>query len=122
MNKRGNFIVEDVIFIILVIVFISIIMVFVSKQSSSIYIKEEMAAKEIALAIDSARSGTSVKIYFEEYLNKMETGITNPIKIDNEKNEVIVQLSTKSGYRYGFFNDVDVGIKTEDNYLIMEVR
>lgn len=122
MNKRGTFVIEDVILVILVIVFVTIIMVFVSKQSSNVYIKEEMAAKEIALAIDSARAGTEVKIHFEEYLDKMEEGIVNPIKIDNDKNEVVVQLSEKTGYRYGFFNDVSVSVKTEENYLIMEVR
>ncbi|OIO81487.1 hypothetical protein AUJ84_00925 [Candidatus Pacearchaeota archaeon CG1_02_32_132] len=101
--KKGNILMENVIFIILIIVFISILFVFVTRQGSNQSVLEKQLAKQIALVIDEAEPGTQVQIRVEDEFNKYPGG---KIQVDN--NVVNVNFGSGAGYSYGYFNKVNV--------------
>lgn len=110
MNKRGNLLTENIIFIILNLVFLTILVVFVVSRSQSPAMMEEEMAKQIALLIDSAHSGTAIKINVEDALSKAKNNNYNQDIIFKQENIVTVKLRDKGGYSYSFFNDADVRI------------
>jgi hypothetical protein len=106
----------------LAIAFTAIIFLFIYRSSSNTAVLEEKTAKEIALAIDSARAETGIMADMDDVLKKNE-GVLQPIKISG--NVVTVQLSDKGGFSYGFFNAVDVTsyITNADGraYLVLKI-
>lgn len=107
--KKGNILMENVIFIILNLVFLSMLLLFIYLKSSPTSSIEQVTAKQIALMIDASEPGTEISLDVEEVVNKAEkNNIEWPITIDNVNNLVRVKLSEKSYYDYTFFNDVDV--------------
>jgi len=124
-NKKANILTENVIFIILNIVFFSVMILFIHVQSSSIHLMEEETAKQIALMIDVAKPGTEIEINLKDFFDKAKKeGVVegNAIKIDNEKNLVIIHGSKDSFYEYGFFNGgVDISYNVKNNFLFLEV-
>lgn len=100
---------ENIIFIILNLVFLMILILFLLKQGSGAIVLEQAYAKHIALVIDSAKPGMTIKLDMEKgkklaEKNKIDFG--DIVKI--EDNLVIVKLSGEGGYAYSFFNGVDV--------------
>lgn len=123
-RKKGNILVSNVMYIVLVLMFMGVLFLFVSQQSSKGALLEERMAKKIALTIDSADANSQVSIYVGSVMERNE-GIENPIGI--EGNTVLVKLSQRGGYSYNFFNDVEVGnveIKETEggSYLFFVVR
>jgi len=108
-NKKGEILIENVIFIVLNLVFLSILMVFLINQGSSVSTSEDFYSKEIALLIDSAKEGMIIKINLEDPLK-----ISKKNKIDFKDiitfsdNYVNVKLDYKTGAEYHFFNNVNV--------------
>ena len=125
MNKKAAILHENVIFIILNVVFFSVMILFIYLQSSSVHLMEEETAKQIALLVDVAKPETTIEINLKEFFSSAEkNGISKEkaVKIDNDKNLVIVKGSEKSFYEYGYFNDgVDVAYKFEGDYLVLEI-
>ena len=119
MDKKAvDLLTGNLIFIILAVVFIGILFVFVYSKSSSEALVEEQTAKQIALMIDAANSGTQIILNIEGVLENNKA--TNPIRI--EEGVVRVQLSEKSGYSYGFFNDVEVESEIKGENLILKIK
>lgn len=121
MNKKASDLLSgNVVFLILVIVFIVILFLFVYSKSSSVSLIEEQTAKQIALMIDASKPGTQVIMNIEKVLEK--SAQENPIRI--EGNHVRVQLSEKTGYSYGFFNNVEVEseISVSGENLILKIK
>ena len=108
INKRGEILVENVLFIVLNIIFISLLIFFLFKQGSGAILLEQTYSKQIALMIDSAKPTMEIKLNMEKAQKIAEEN-----KIDfNEVvsitgNVVKVKLSQKGGYEYSFFNDVE---------------
>jgi hypothetical protein len=116
MDKRGEILIENVVFIILNVVFLSIIILFLVKQSSSGAVLEETYAKRIALIVDSSRPEMKVKIDMEKGLNiaeKNNIDFSEVVVRDNQKNLVFVKLTDKGGYGYSFFNEVELNVYPE---------
>src|SRR3989344_6577479 len=126
MEKKGDVLTENIIFIILTLIFFSILITFVFTRSSGNAIKEEELAKQVALIVDSAKPGMIIKINVEDYLElaKKENYDKNIITING--NLVTAKFREKVGYPYSFFNDVSVSafpdLKDSDgeikNYVI----
>jgi len=79
---------------------------------------EEKYAKEIALALDSARQGMTIHLNMEDAINtakKENLDATKIVKIEN--NIVTVDLQGKGGYSYSFFNGFDFNGKTTRTYV-----
>lgn len=114
-RKKGDILMSNVIFILLVVLFFSILLTFVVKQSSREYILEEQTAKKIALAIDAAEPGTQILFNFKKVLK--ENSMDEPIFIQG--NVVSVKLSEKTGYHYSFFNNVNVEVVKQGNGKII---
>ncbi|MDP3026934.1 MAG: hypothetical protein Q8N63_04445 [Nanoarchaeota archaeon] len=125
MNKKADILHEHVIFIVLNVVFFSIMLLFIYIQGSSVHLTEEETAKQIALLIDAVKPGTTIEINLKDLFAKAEKeGISkeNSIKIDNDKNLVIVQGSKKSFYEYSYFNDINVGYNIKGDYLVLIIK
>jgi hypothetical protein len=110
-KKRGEILVENVIFIVITLIFLSILVLFISRQGSGDNYLEQSYAKQIALAIDSAKPGMSIfldmhkaskKDWFSENFDKSVRVVGNV---------VIVKLSEKGGQSYSFFNDVTPSVE-----------
>ena len=115
---------ENLVFIILNVMFLSMMISFIYLQSSSVHLMEEENAKKIALLIDGSKPGTEIQINFKDFFEKAEEGgisKESSIKIDNEKNLVIIKGSKKSFYEYSYFNDVNVKYNFEGDFLILEI-
>src|SRR3989338_6590709 len=63
LGKRGNMLLSEVVFMVLVLSFIVILVAFVAKQSSAGRVVEEQTAKKIALMLDAARPGMEITLY-----------------------------------------------------------
>jgi hypothetical protein len=108
-NKRGEILIENIVFIILNVVFLSILVLFLIKQGTGVVLLEDAYSKQIALLIDSAKPGTIIRINMEKGLDVAEEkGIPFDQIIFIDKNYLMVKLSEKSGVEYSFFNDVSV--------------
>src|SRR3989344_4904462 len=125
MRKRAEILQENVVFIVLNVAFFSILILFIYSQGSSVHLKEEETAKQIALLIDASKPRTHMEINIADFLKKLDkNGISKEksIEIDNIKNLVIVRWSKDSFYEYSYFNDVDVEYNFKENYLILVVK
>jgi len=100
---------ENIIFIILNLVFLTILILFLLKQGSGAIVLEQAYAKHIALVIDSAKPGMTIKLDMEKgkkLAEKNKIDFEDIVKI--EDNLVTIKLSAQGGYSYSFFNDVNV--------------
>lgn len=108
MSRRGvNLLMNQILFIILIVAFAAIMITFIVRFGTRASIQEQIYAKQIALAIEKARAGTSVTMDISELYsfikeNRFEGRIVN---IDNENKKVIIHLASGTGYSFSFFND-----------------
>ena len=108
-NKRGDILVENVIFIVLNIIFVSILILFLFRQGSGAGLLEQTYSKQIALMIDSAKPVMEIKLNMEKTKNIAEENkfdFKDVVSITG--NVVNIKLSQKGGYEYSFFKDVEV--------------
>ena len=109
MKKRGQILVENVIFIILNLVFLAILILFIYSKSGGESVLEEKYSKQIALIIDSAKPGMTIHLNMEDAIkkaNKNEWDLSKVVSVSG--NTVTVKLREKGGSSYSFFNDVQV--------------
>jgi hypothetical protein len=109
MKKKGEILVENLVFIILNLAFVVIIVLFLLKQGSGASVLENTYSKQIALLLDTAKPGMLFKINLEELkkvADKKGVNFKDVVKID--KNVVKVKLTEKSGQSYSFFNNISV--------------
>lgn len=122
-KKKGEILVENIIFIVLNLVFLGILVLFLINQGNGAIFLEKFYAKQVALLIDSSSPKTVMKINLEEPKDAAEK---NNIDFDNiikiEGNEVVVSLKDKSSARYSFFNDVNINFYTDDIYYIFVIE
>lgn len=123
MNKKATVLVENVIFIILNLAFISLLILFLSRQGSGAVVLEQSYAKNIALLIDQGKPVMEMKLNMQDAFDLAKKNGMNRediVKIDG--NIVTVKLSSKGGYPYSFFNNVDAttypDLSPETNYII----
>ncbi len=114
-NKKGMILMENVIFIIIVVLFFGILFAFVYKSTSSVSLVEEKGAKNIALMIDAANSGTEMLININDLIEKKKDDYSGHIVIiENDKNLVTVKSSGKSGFSYSYFNDKEIDYQIQE--------
>jgi hypothetical protein len=126
INKRGDLLHEELIFIILVIVFYSAMIIFSTRAGSGATFVEQTYAKKIALLIDQGKPGTTIELEVNDVfsiadknkINRQET-----ITINNEKNNVIVKADKGEGYSFDFFseNTIKWGLNTKTQKLVLEI-
>ncbi len=111
MNKRGELLVENIIFIVLNLVFLTILLLFVLKQGSGAIVLEQSYAKHIAMLIDAGQPEIVIKLDMKSARKLAEkngldfTAENNVVKVGDGL--VTIRLSEKGGYSYSYFNDVD---------------
>ena len=112
MNKKGSskLVLSQIVYIVIIVIFSVVMIVYVTRSGNQSSVKEEVYAKQIALSIDKAKSGTEIDVDISEIYkfaegNKFKGQIIN---IDNEKNIVEVHLAVGKGYSYRFFSDADI--------------
>lgn len=116
-RKKGELLVQNIIFILLNLMFLAIMVAFLIKQGSGAVFLEETYSKQIALMIDSAKPGSIIKFNMEKAL-KVSEREKFPFQdvVRKDGNYVIVQLSEKSGKEYAFFNDLEINFfPAQDN-------
>jgi hypothetical protein len=109
ISKRGNILIENIIFLVLNLMFVTILILFLFSRMGSGAILEEKYAKQIALVLDSAKPGMTIHLNMEDAIEEAEKElgtISGLVVID--ENIVTVRLQEGIGYSYSFFNDVDV--------------
>jgi len=98
-----------VIFIVLNVIVIAIMILGISRVGTAATLYEEGHAKQIALLIDAAKPGTTIKIDLSElYQIAIDTKVEPEINIDCEGNKVLVRVTQGEGSTSTFFT------KTED--------
>jgi hypothetical protein len=112
INKLGNskLVLSQIVYIILIVVFSVVMIAYVVRSGNQSSVKEEIYAKQIALAIDKARVGTEIDIDISDLYkfaesNKYKGQIIN---IDNQKNLIQIYLAPGAGHSYRFFSNSDV--------------
>ena len=132
MKKRGQILVENIVFIILNLVFLTILILFIFSKSGSEANLEEKYSKQIALIIDSAKPGMEIHLNMEDEIKKTKENLGED-RIDEivsiSGNTVTVKLREKGGYSYSFFNDVSVSaspasipVKFSKEYVINIIK
>jgi hypothetical protein len=123
MNKRGEILVENLIFIILNLAFVVIMVLFLLKQGSGATIMENTYSKQIALMIDVAKPGMLLKINLEKLKtvsDKNGIDFENVVKIRD--NVVTVKLTEKGGQTYSFFNNVSVTPYSDGIFYVFPIE
>jgi hypothetical protein len=127
MNKKGSDqLMNQIVFIIIIIVFSVVMITFVTRFGTRAAIKEEIFSKQIALAIDKARAGTSFVMDISElYSTARKNKVTRDfVSIDNTNKRIIVHVSSGSGYSYYYFSDnlitwnIDESVSGEEKLII----
>jgi hypothetical protein len=125
MNKRGNILTENLIFIILNLVFIVIILLFLFSKMQDTSVLEERYAKQIAMSIDAAKPIMFIYLDMTKGYSKLKGfDFGKSVSINNENNFVTVKLRDGSGYTYSFFNDLKVTAYPDSNregYYVLTV-
>lgn len=109
MNKKGELLVENIIFLVLNVLYLTILVLFLLKQGSGAVILEDSYSKNIALLVDSARPSMIIHLNLrdlKEVSDKNGISFSDIISIKN--NYVTVKLSEKGGTKYHFFNYINV--------------
>ncbi len=120
MNKKGDILVSNVIFIILNLIFITILILFVFSKTGNEALLEEKYAKEIALMIDSAKPRIEIHLNMEDAIETArKNGFDEKKIVSVSENVVTVKLRDKGGYSYSFFNDVSASAN-QDNQMANE--
>jgi hypothetical protein len=117
MNRKANeSLMNQIIFVIIILAFAVIMIIFVVRFGSQAAMKEELYAKQIALAIDKARTGTGIVMDVSDIYKiageKQLTG--DKIIIDNNNRKVTVRLDVGKGYSFGFFSNNSIAWNIDD--------
>ena len=110
MNKRGEILIRNVVFIVLNVLFFAAMFVFVARAGSNVTFYEQVHAKQIALLIDSAKPGTEItanKFKLYDLAEKQEFG-ENIVVIDNNEKKVTVRVRKGKGYSFNYFSDLKI--------------
>lgn len=106
-KAEETFLHGTVIFIILNVVFFAVLFIFVAVKGTSAPVYEQAYAKQIALFIDSAKSGTNLTLDLSEpyKIARKNNKFSDLVKIDAEKKQVRVKLADKGeGYSFNYYN------------------
>ncbi len=121
MNKRGSeWLLENVIFILLNLIFFSIMAYFIISNINSASVMQEEYAKSIALALDSAHPGMNFTIKMADAIKAAEKNLGKEHMdqmVTINGNRVTVKLIDKGGYTYSFFNNLNMSKPTSNYYL-----
>lgn len=113
-SKKGDILIENVVFILLNAVFIFVLILFLIKQGQGAIILEQTYAKEIALLADSAKPGMQIRVDMEKGMKIAEKNKFDFRRIVNVNGNVVqVKLNDDTGYTYSFFNDVNLQVYPE---------
>ena len=108
-GKKGEILVENIIFIVLNVSFLAILAIFLINQGNGATFLEDSHAKQMALLIDSARPGMVMEINFKDAKGVAEkNGISFSDILTVKDNYVTVKLSENSEKSYHFFNDINI--------------
>ena len=122
INKRGNILTENIIFIILNLIFLIILILFLFSRIGSAAVLEEKYAKQIALLIDSAEPVMTITLKMDDASEEIENGKWSFENVVSIKDSIVtVKLREKGGYSYSFFNDVDATAypKNDKEYFLI---
>ncbi len=107
LRKKGQILVENVMFLVLNLIFLSILILFVYSKSGGDAILEEKYAKQIALIIDSAKPEMEIHLNMEDAFREADKNNFDKKNIVSVSgNTVTVKLRGEGGYSYEFFNNV----------------
>jgi len=121
MKKRGQILVENIIFIVLNLIFLTILILFIYSKSGAEAVIEEKYAKQISLLIDSAKPGMIIHLNMEDAIEKANDNNWDKNKIVSiNGNTVTVKLRESGENSYSFFNDVKVSaFPDEKDYIFL---
>lgn len=129
MKKRGStLLLSTIIFLVLNLLIFTTVFLFVRNIGNGSLVYEQGYAKTIALAIDKARPGMEINLSFSKGVeiaekNKIsEEGMKNLVRVDNQKNKVLVSLSSRSMYSMEFFTDYYIETEIKKDRLILRVK
>ncbi len=127
MQKRGNILTENIIFIILNLVFVVILVLFIFSRMSGEGVLEEKYAKQIALIVDGAKPVMEIHLNMQDAVEKAKSNGIAPENIASiSENIVNVKINSRGeGYDYSFFNNVDATIyfdMTSDFTYIIKIN
>ncbi|MEK6913512.1 MAG: hypothetical protein AABW47_02470 [Nanoarchaeota archaeon] len=122
-NKRGNLIMSNVLSLLLNLIVLIAWIGFISSRGTEAIVLEQNYAKNIVLLIDSAKPITEMTLNMKDAFDlAKKNGVPFNETVRINGNNVIVKLSFGGGYKYSFFNDVDVTVYPDllpnKNYII----
>lgn len=113
MSKKGNILLDNAVYIILLVLFLAGMYAFVSQQRSGAGVWEDFYVKEVVKVIEVSDPGDVVELDVHratEVAQKNKVPDFNRIfMFDNEKDELCVKLN--NGQRktcYSYFNDINI--------------
>ena len=85
MQKRGNILTENIIFIILNLVFVVILVLFIFSRMSGEGVLEEKYAKQIALIVDGAKPVMEIHLNMQDAVEKAKSNGIQIVRIRQMK-------------------------------------
>lgn len=119
-GKKGALVEGEVIFILLNLVFFIMLIWFVNNECRGTDMKEKIAAKEIAIFINSAEPGTLILINVRDFKDiATKNKITDFIQIKDGK--VSVALSG-GAFTYPYFSDYSVEGEINGDFFAISIK
>ncbi len=111
-GELGDFLLDNVVFLILLVVFFSGMLYFILQQQEGASVWEEYYAKEIVKIIDFSERGDKacMDVHKATEIAKKNNiaSFSEIFRFDNSANEICVKLSRGRKTCFNYFNELDV--------------
>ena len=122
-RKGQEMVTEQIIFIILNLIFFLTLIFFVIRSGSTDSVTEETYAKKIALIIDNMQPGMEVQLQASDLISKIQANNFNDFPITAKNGVVTVKVSSKGGYNFNYFSNVEIkqiGLITATQAIVIQ--
>ncbi len=112
MKKRGEIVWDNIVFLILTLIFVSSLYLVISKNSDRDFFYLKSFSKEIALLIDNAYPNETIVLdgrTFFDISDKKNILPENILKVDNDKNEIVLVFGEVNS-KIPFFTNYNVSL------------
>jgi len=110
-KKAEDNLLEQIAYLLFLIALGVILFLVINRVSNNSTSYENIYAKKIAMTIDRMSVNSNVSLDISELYKiakKNEFSYSQMISINNDENFVLIKLSEGKGYKFYFFNDLDI--------------
>lgn len=119
MNKKGSFLYDQGIYLLLLVIFVAFLFLYIGQQREGAAVWEDYYAKELSKIINLAKPGDEVVLDVQKVT---DIAAKNKVKLENifgfSNNQVCVKLDLGRQSCYYYFSNLSV-VKNDDGWIVI---